>query len=287
MIMLRSFIRLARPGQWIKNIFVLAGLFFSGKAGEHELMLICLASFLMFSLASSSVYAFNDCLDANEDRNNPDKKGRPIASGELSLSTGYFFSALLALITVILSWFLNFKIFVLVLVYILLNIAYTLKLKRMVIVDVFCISIGFMLRVFAGTYAVGIPPSHWIIICTMMISLFLGFGKRYAELAAHPDSLRSVMKNYSKTYLEILLGVSASTTILSYGLYTISPRTIEQHGSEYMIYSLPFVIFGLFRYLYIMMHENSGQDPNKAMFLDRQILLTLLAYAICVFFIIS
>lgn len=284
--MIRTYLRLFRPEQWIKNIFVLAGFFFSGKWNEPGLFMKGAAAFIIFCLASSAVYAFNDIRDVETDRMNLLKQKRPVASGLISKKKAGLCSLFLALISVSFSFLLSPELFWIISGYLLLNVFYTLKLKGQVLLDVFCIALGFILRVFAGTEGLGIPPSEWIIICTLMLSLFLGFSKRYAELTVSSQEGRDVLKDYSKSFLELLLGITASCAIMSYGLYTISERTVTIHGTDHLIYSLPIVIYGLFRYLYLVIYRNAGGDPSREILADRFIRGTIIVYIASVLLII-
>ncbi|MBN2144580.1 MAG: decaprenyl-phosphate phosphoribosyltransferase [Candidatus Aureabacteria bacterium] len=272
------FIRLSRPHQWIKNGFVLAGFIFAGHY-QLPLLIMSLSATFLFCLASSSVYAFNDYLDWEKDKTNPDKKNRPVAAGHLSPSHALIFSILLAVITLGLSCLVGRTLFYILGGYMLLNYIYSLKLKHLVILDVFCIALGFMLRMLAGTVAIHIPPSSWIILCTLMISLFLGFAKRYASLRKEEFKHRDVLFSYDKEYLQLLLGISAACTILTYSLYTISEKTIEAHRTQNLLFTVPIVMFGLFRYLYLVLSKGKGDDPGKLIFSDTQLALTLILYA--------
>lgn len=284
--MIRTYLSLFRPEQWIKNIFVFAGFLFSGKWNEAEFLMKGGAAFIIFCLASSSVYAFNDIWDAEKDRQNPLKQKRPVASGLIAKKNAGCCSFVLAFLSMSLSFLLSPELFCIISGYLLLNLLYTLKVKHLVLLDVFCIALGFMLRVFAGTEGIGIPPSEWIIICTLMLSLFLGFSKRYAELSASSLEGRDVLKDYSKSFLELLLGVTASCAIMAYGLYTISERTVTTHGTDHLIYSLPIVIYGLFRYLYLVVYRNAGGDPSREILADSCIRGTIIVYIAAVLLII-
>jgi 4-hydroxybenzoate polyprenyltransferase len=167
-----------------------------------------------------------------------------------------------------------------VILYILLNIAYSLKLKNVVILDVFCISIGFMLRILVGTLGVGIPPSKWLLLCGMMLTLFLGFAKRRAEIIATPSEVgqRKVLKNYGSIVLDEMIVISAAGVIVTYSLYTMSPETFKIQGTESLIYTVPFLIYGLFRYIYLLHHWKHGQDPARELLKDPHILGSILCW---------
>ena len=282
-----AFIQLCRPGQWIKNTFVLAGLLFAHSFGNSQTVFLALGAFVGFCLVSSSVYALNDVMDVASDQNHPQKKNRPIASGILTKGPVLFFAAGLFCLALLVGYAIRVELLVILCLYGLLNMAYTFHLKRMVLLDVFCIALGFMLRMLAGTVGIGITPSHWIIMCTLMISLFLGFSKRYAEMNSDLPQGRSVLSDYSKTYLSMLLGIATSCTILMYALYTINERTLSIHGSGGLIYTLPLVIYGMFRYLYLVVQKGQGEDPTREIFCDKQICITVLLYVGATFWIVN
>jgi len=284
----RSYFKLFRPSQWIKNIFVMTGGVFAGKIFEPSFLILSLQTAFIFCIASSSVYSFNDCLDFEQDKLHDLKKNRPIASGEVTRKEGFFLSLLLSIIALSLAYlFINKILFLIILIYLFINILYSLFLKKVILIDVFLIAFGFMLRVLAGTYALNIPPSHWIIICTMMISLFLGLSKRYAELISPHKNKPSLQPTlYDKTFLLLLIGVSASCTIITYGLYTIDPKTIATHGTSNLIYSLPLVIYGLFRYMFIVVSKNKGETPSKEIFTDKHLLINIIIYISLIFILL-
>lgn len=280
------YVKMARPEQWVKNGFVMAGFLFAGNFSDYSLFATCLFAAAIFCIASSSIYSMNDAVDADKDRLHPVKKNRPVASNRVSSGSAFLFSAALALLSLFSAAWIGKKMFAIVLLFLLLNAAYSLYLKRVVIVDVFCIAFGFILRMLAGTYSVGIPPSRWIVICTMMLSLFLGFSKRYAELSSSEGIKgRAVLENYSAPVLRLFLSVSASCTILSYGLYTISPRTLESHSNGLMIYSLPIVIYGLFRYLYLVLSGQKGENPSRELLSDPHLLATTVLYLLFILWV--
>jgi 4-hydroxybenzoate polyprenyltransferase len=275
------YLQLARPQQWIKNGFVFAGFLFYGDWHNTDLLLKSVWATAIFCLASSAVYAFNDIVDAEKDRQHPSKKNRPVALGLISKVGVFRFSISLAILAILGTLWISGLLAGFVAGYFVLNLAYTLHLKKIVILDVFCIALGFLLRMLAGTIAIGIPPSHWIILCTLMISLFLGFAKRSAELTLTPDTHRLSLSTYSLPLLHLFLGISAACTIMTYGLYTISDTTIRAHGT-FLIYTLPLVLFGLFRYLYLVLSQGKGENPSRDVLEDRQILITLFLYVISI-----
>jgi 4-hydroxybenzoate polyprenyltransferase len=275
---LKASILLCRPTHWVKNGFVFAGVFFAQAWDQTPLLRDAFVAFVVFCLVSSVVYIFNDTLDLEADRKHPQKSLRPLAAGLIQPREAFFLGMVLCLLAFALALSRGPVLLGMTAAYLGLNILYTIWLKSCVLLDVFAIALGFILRMLAGTVAIGIPPSHWIIMCTLMLSLFLGFGKRYAEMSAGREYQREVLAHYSRTYLTLLLGITASCAILTYALYTISPRTLDAQGTTHLIYTLPVVIFGFFRYLYLVVQCGSGEDPARDIFSDVQILVGLAVY---------
>lgn len=287
---LKNLIILMRPREWIKNIFVFTGIVFSHNWSNIPLVTSAILAAISFCLISSSIYVFNDILDIKKDRNHPRKKLRPLATGTVSPTEAGLLSLILGIAGLLLGYFITPKLFLILICYALLNIAYSLKLKHVVILDVFCISLGFMLRILAGTVGLGIPPSKWLVLCGMMVTLYLGFTKRRSELTAqtsHADNYREVLKNYGKTLLDELIVISATGTIITYSLYTMSDETIKLHQTDALIYTVPFVIYGIFRYIYLLNQGNVGTDPSREIFQDHHILASISCWMIATFYLMS
>jgi 4-hydroxybenzoate polyprenyltransferase len=281
--------RLSRPSHWVKNIFVLAGVFFGEDWRSPEFFLLALSAFAAFCLASSAVYAINDVLDLEEDRTHPLKRFRPLASGALSPATAFAFAAGLAAGALAISLWTGPKLSTALIAYMLVNVLYSRLLKHMVLVDVFCIAFGFIIRLLAGTWGIGIEPSQWFLLCTMALSLFLGFSKRYAErMDTHRplEKKRPVLQSYSPEFLRVLLGVTLSATLITYGLYTTNTQTMEFHRTGKLIYTLPIAMFGLFRYLYLVMEKGYGENTVADLLKDRTMLLICAIYVTCVAFLL-
>lgn len=283
--MIIHLLRLARPKQWLKNFFVFGPLVFSKHIFELEFLIPSLEAFFIFSIASSCVYIINDILDAESDRNHPKKKYRPIASGEISNGTALiFFIFLLAVIAS--SFYIMKPVFsFLIVLYLLTNLLYSLKIKNIVLLDVFFISFGFMLRVLGGAAAIGVAISSWMVLTTIFISLFLAISKRRGELSQAINSeniekQRKVLKAYSVTFADQLNTIAAAGTIISYALYTVSERTVQIFGTEKLIYTTPFVIYGIFRYMYLIHQKNMGESPTSIVTKDIPIILNVFFYFI-------
>lgn len=277
----RDFILLMRPHQWLKNGFILVGPLFGHAWNDQDMVLRVALAVVAFSLFASSVYVVNDLADAGADRLHPRKKGRPLAAGRLAPAHAAMLGAGLALVGALLGYFASWRVLVILLAYGLLNLAYSLYLKKIPILDVFCIAAGFMLRILAGTSGVGIPPSEWLLLCGLMLSLFIGFAKRRAEMAlleggelAH----RAVFQHYSLSLLDTLITITATMVIISYSLYTMSPHTVEVHGTSSLIFTVPFIVYGIFRYVLLLSQGRAGHDPASELLRDPHLVAILLAW---------
>lgn len=282
-------LRLARPYQWVKNGFVFAGLLFVGEPWSMEVVAPVLRMAAAFCLMSSGVYVFNDFVDRQADRAHPTKRLRPLASGQVSSTA----AGLLLLASVVAALLLGATVSTAAVAilgaYAIINVLYTFRLKHIVILDVFVIASGFMLRILAGTAGVGIPPSHWLVLCAMMLTVFLGLGKRRAELTAGGDDLadrRQVLDDYDPAFVDAMMSVTASGAVLAFGLYTVDAETIAKHGTDTLIYTLPFVLYGVFRYLYIVHRARGGGDPAADLVRDPHVLVTVVSWAATVWWLL-
>jgi 4-hydroxybenzoate polyprenyltransferase len=287
-----NYLRLLRPHQWVKNIFVFIGLFFAHAWNQMPLLESVSIAFISFCLISSSVYIYNDIIDSPQDRLHPTKKNRPIASQKISIKTAAIISIMLFLIAFGLSLIVSQKITLIILSYFLLNILYTHYIKHMVILDVFAISAGFMLRILAGTIGINIIPSPWLMFCGLMLTLFLGFTKRRAEnMITHETYAlpRKILKEYNSVFLDKMISITAGSSIIGYALYTMSPETIRFHHTANLIYTIPLVIYGIFRYLYLLHRETKqmGEDTAKDLLTDIPFMLTLVLWILLTFYMIG
>jgi 4-hydroxybenzoate polyprenyltransferase len=276
-----SLFRLLRPKQWIKNGFVCAGVLFGGRWLDPQSLTALSLAVVSFCLMGSSVYVLNDYLDREADRAHPTKRQRPLAAGAVTPFQAFSAGMACVLAAAAAGWFADPRVLLIVLLYLAINVAYSISLKRFAVVDVFCIGSGFMLRILAGTWGIHIPPSGWLILTGMFMTLFLGFAKRRAEWSqtgGRPER-RQVLSQYSETLLDSFLSITATGTVLSYGLYTLDPQTIALHHTDKLIYTLPFVLFGLCRYMLLLHARNKGENPSVDLFTDPQIMLCCLAYA--------
>lgn len=278
-----DFIHLMRPHQWVKNTFVLTGLLFGHAWHSPALVIQAIITFAAFCLISSAVYILNDIVDIEQDRNHPAKRNRPLPSGKISIPFAATFGAALGVMALGLAATASGTVVFILLIYALMNVAYSFKLKHVVILDVFIIATGFMLRILAGTLGLGIPPSQWLLLCGLMVTLFLGFSKRLAEintLREDKSAHRKVLAEYSPLLLDKMIMVTAAGLIMSYSLYTMNPETIRIHGTANLIYTVPFVIYGVFRYIFLLHHQSRGGDPSRDLVRDPHMLFILIAWLV-------
>ncbi|MEE9411888.1 MAG: decaprenyl-phosphate phosphoribosyltransferase [Methylococcales bacterium] len=286
LLIIKETIRLLRVRQYIKNTFVLIGVVFARQWDPETLNSAGLA-FLSFCAISSAAYVLNDILDAEADRQHPVKKDRAIASGTITTRTALILSLALACFSLLIASLVNSLVVFFVFTYACLNIAYSWRLKHIAILDVFVISAGFMLRLLAGTAGLAITPSNWLLLCSLMLTLFLGFTKRRAELLTLTNlgqnnraQTRRVLDQYTSDAIEQFIAISATCTILSYSLYSVSSQTIEKHGSSHLIYTVPFVIYGIYRYILILHIKEKGHDAVDDLYTDPQLIVTLIAWLV-------
>lgn len=276
-------LKLMRPHQWLKNGFVLVGPFFAHAWGEAGVVSAVVLSVIAFCLTSSAVYVVNDLTDIEADRLHPSKRNRPLAAGTVSVPFAVGLALVLFAVGMGAAWFASPAVALIVGAYLLLNLAYSWRLKRVVILDVFIIATGFMLRILAGTTGVGIEPSSWLLLTGLMVTLFLGFSKRRSELAVMEHSgkaTRSVLKNYSLPMLDLMIGVCSAGVVMAYSLYTMSAETIAIHQTDKLVYTVPFVLYGLFRYLYRNFADDLGEDPARDLLRDHHLLFTVIGWAL-------
>lgn len=278
-----------RPQQWVKNVFLFAGIIFSQNFYNLVLLFKVFEGFVLFCLAASSVYILNDAMDAEKDRLHPEKKNRPLAAGHLKIPAALTAAFVMAALCAAGAFLLDKSFGIILVSYLGLNLAYSLKIKTIVILDVMCIAAGFVLRILAGTTLAGVEKSDWLIICTITLSLFLGFSKRRQEIAFIGDNAelhREVLTQYSLPFLDQMIAVATASTVMSYALYTVSAETISRFGTRNLIFTIPFVLYGIYRYLYLMHEKKAGGNPTKTILQDWPLVINGLAWAAVSFFII-
>jgi 4-hydroxybenzoate polyprenyltransferase len=265
-----ALVRLARPTHWVKNGFVAAPLLFVRPEPFGHAIVLGAIAVGVFSLVASAIYCFNDVIDAESDRVHPTKRLRPVAAGLVSPGLAIAWGALLAACALALAWWKLPKAFLLVVgAYVLNNVLYNAKIKRIQIADVIAIAIGFVLRLVAGTIAIGAVASSWLLVCSFSLALFLGFGKRRSELALAENGhvYRPVLKTYTAPMLDSLMSISAALTLMCYMLYTIAPETQETHGTANLVYTVPPVFYGMFRFIF-RVQASRGESPEELLLRD-------------------
>jgi 4-hydroxybenzoate polyprenyltransferase len=278
-----------RPRQWMKNTFVLIALVFSQRLWDTSAVVWSLGAFCIFCFLSSAVYLLNDVADYGNDREHPTKRHRPIASGRLPKSLALIAALVFAVGSVGLAFAINNVFAALAIAYLVLNLLYSFSLKHVVILDALMVAIFFVLRAAAGAAAIRVDISHWLLICTLLLALFISLSKRRHELvllennaAAH----RASLNEYSAYLLDQMIGVVTASTLMAYVLYTVDERTMNVFGSDHLLYTIPFVIFGIFRYLYLIHQKGEGGNPDRIIISDRPFLINLILWMAAVAIII-
>jgi 4-hydroxybenzoate polyprenyltransferase len=267
-----------RPEQWTKNLVVLAALAFSKHLFERGPLLRSLLAFAIFCGLSGAVYLLNDVADVERDRLHPLKKLRPIASGQLSVRTAVSIAVVLGFACLALSFLLGRPFAACAAVYLSLNLAYSFRLKEVVIVDVLSVSLGFVLRAVAGAVAIGVEISDWLLICTILLALFLTLAKRRHELTSLNQSAsghRKILAEYSPYLLDQMISVVTASLVTAYAFYTTAPDTREKFATDRLVWTLPFVLYGIFRYLYLVHQKEKGGSPTDILLTDRPLLLVV------------
>ena len=263
-----------RVYQWSKNLLVFAALIFAQQIHHPQQVLRSVIAFAAFCAASSTMYIFNDLMDVESDRLHPEKRTRPFASGALSYGTGLVLCAGAFALALGLGFALGWRFLASVIFYLVLTALYTLSLKKIVIVDVLAIALGFVVRAMAGAIVLEVAFSNWLVVCTLFMSLFLGISKRRCEIASLDEDAaghREVLGHYTIAYLDGLTLVVAGSALITYTIYTCSPEVVVRFGTDKLYLTLPFVVFGLFRYLYLVQVGGEGGDPSAMLFRDKPI----------------
>ncbi len=282
-----------RPKQWTKNLLLFAGVVFSKSFLDFSLVRKSFLGFLLFCAFSGAIYIINDLFDRDKDREHPSKRTRPIASGTLGTSAAVIVAAVILVISLPLSWLLGSEFFFYSLAFILVNGAYSVILRNVVILDVISISFSFLIRAGAGVVVLhtAIPDlefSPWLWICTLFLSLFLAICKRrneFSNLSSAGEHRRS-LKEYSEHLLDQLVGMSATSAIISYSIYTVWPETVMKFGTRSLVYTIPFVVFGIMRYLYLVYNRQEGGDPSGVLLTEKAIIIDVFLWFVTTLIII-
>lgn len=272
-----------RPKQWIKNLFMFLPLVFGKKLFIFPVNLKAVIAFSLFSMTAGVAYLINDIMDFEKDKLHPAKSLRPIAAGKISMKKAAIAACILGFLCVILSFILDVYFGWVIAAYLIFNFIYTKILKEIVIIDVFCIGGFFLLRIIAGGIIAEVEISHWIIFMTVFLALFLGFNKRRQELEileGKPAFHRSVLARYSTYFIDQMIIVITSSIVVTYILYTVDSRTVSVFRTKHLIYSIPFVYYGIFRYLYLIHKRGSDGDPTRVLFSDGKLQLNLVLWIV-------
>lgn len=286
----RDLLQLLRPWQWSKNGIVFAGLIFSQNLRDPAYLLRSVAAFVLFCLASSAVYVLNDMADVVNDRLHPSKRDRPLASGRVSRGRAAWLLAALLAVSVAGSAPMGGQFVLALAVFLAVNTLYSLSLRSVVILDVMLIAVSFVVRAVAGVVALRpldarLELSPWLLVCTLFLALFLALGKRRHELALLEGDAaehRGSLGEYSRGFLDQLITIATAATLIAYAIYTISPGTLSKFHSPALVLTIPFVVYGVFRYLYLIQERDGGGNPSRALYRDVPILLTVLGWLLIV-----
>jgi 4-hydroxybenzoate polyprenyltransferase len=280
--LLNRFARSLRPEQWTKNLVVFGALVFSKNFTNLPMIETSVLLFALFCLVSSSVYLFNDVVDYEKDRLHPRKSKRPIASGTLSRKTAVVVAMILVAVAFLIAALtMNQSTLLIIAAYALLNVLYTVLLKNIVILDVMTIAAGFVLRAVGGGTAINVPISSWLVVCTILLALFLGFGKRRHELASLDKTAaehRRSLEHYSIYFLDQMISVVTASVVVAYTFYTLSPEVQEKLSVQNLVISVPFVLYGIFRYLYLIHKKEEGGSPSRLLLTDLPMLIDVLLW---------
>jgi 4-hydroxybenzoate polyprenyltransferase len=288
--MIKGILISMRPAHWVKNLIVFAALIFAEVYMIPGKIWLAFAAFIAFCLGSSAVYLANDIFDRESDRKHPVKSTRPVASGRLGIPAAGAASLLLFVAAVIIAALINGLTLLAVIAYLVLNLAYSAYLKHVVIIDVMSIAAGFVLRAVAGGFAIDVPISAWLLVCTTLLALFLGFGKRRHELALLNEGAtehRRALENYSIPFLDQMISVVTASTVVAYAFYTLSPEVAEHFGTGWLSLTIPFVLYGIFRYLFLIFHKEMGGNPTRLMLTDPPLLLCILLWLATVILVMN
>jgi 4-hydroxybenzoate polyprenyltransferase len=284
-----ALLKAMRPQQWTKNILLFAALLFSQNLFHwRETVLVC-AACAVFCLLSSGIYLFNDLLDIESDRIHPLKRHRPLASGALPVPVGIAACVSLSVGALAAAFWLSTPFAWTAVAYFLLQVAYTVRLKHVVILDVGCIAAGFVLRAVAGGQVIAVTISSWLLICAMLLSLFLALGKRRHELLLLEDGAtahRRILGEYTIDLLDQMISIVTAATVVCYTFYTVAPETVAKFGTTRLVFTVPFVLYGIFRYLYLIHRRQMGGSPEKALLNDGASLVNLALYGLAVIVIL-
>ena len=285
-----DYIKLLRPRQWFKNVFIFAGLIFSRQFINLDSVQSSILAFVVFSVLSSSGYVINDILDYQEDKAHPVKSKRPIAAGRVKRGRAVIIAAVLLILSLTGAYLLGNKFLYVCLVYSLLMVSYSLGIKNIVILDVLFVAVGYVLRAIAGAVVIAVEISSWLLLCTLLIALFLAISKRRTEivlLGEEATKHRKILSQYSLGLLNQMIAIVTAACIVAYCLYTLAPETVGKFGTRNLIYTIPFVIYGIFRYLYITYQRVETDIPERVLISDLPLQLCLFGWIVSCILILA
>lgn len=285
-----DYIKLLRPRQWFKNVFIFAGLIFSRQFINLDSVQSSILAFVVFSVLSSSGYVINDILDFREDKAHPVKSKRPIAAGRVKRGSAAIIAAVLLILSLTGAYLLGNKFLYVCLVYSLLMVSYSLGIKNIVILDVLFVAVGYVLRAIAGAVVIAVEISSWLLLCTLLIALFLAISKRRTEivlLGEEATKHRKILSQYSLGLLNQMIAIVTAACIVAYCLYTLAPETVGKFGTRNLIYTIPFVIYGIFRYLYITYQRVETDIPERVLISDLPLQLCLFGWIVSCILILA
>jgi 4-hydroxybenzoate polyprenyltransferase len=288
--MLKGLLISARPSHWVKNLFLFAALIFAKEYESPEKIGLTVLAFVAFCLGTSAIYLFNDVIDRDQDKQHPIKSKRPIASGRVPIVAAITLAVLLLLGGTVLSLVINVATCMALLIYVVINVCYSIVLKHVVIIDVMTIAAGFILRAVAGGLAISVPISPWLLVCTTLLALFMGFGKRRHELSLLTDGAgnhRRSLDNYSLPFLDQMISVVTSSTVVAYAFYTLSPEVIVHFKTRWLSSTIPFVLYGIFRYQFLIFKREEGGSPTKLLLTDPPLLICVVLWLAAVLIIFN
>lgn len=287
---MKAILTLMRPKQWIKNVLVFAGLVFAGRLEDPAFVVPAMLAFVVFCILSSGIYVFNDLIDLEKDRLHPEKRSRPIASGQVGKGVALALAVTLWIAGGALAWALGPRLTATAGAFVGLNLLYTLWLKRQVIIDVMSISVSFMIRAIGGVEVLrdldpSVTLSEWLLLCTFFLALVMSFGKRRSELVLLDDtasSHRAALGDYSVSLLDVIIPLVSACAIIAYSVYTIWPATVDNLGTDKLVYTVPFVVYGFFRYLFLVRERGLGGNPSEILFRDGALLASVVAWMVAI-----
>lgn len=286
---LKACVLALRPQQWVKNTLVFGALVFSHSLLDWSAIRLSMSAFFLFCVASSGIYLLNDLRDLEQDRRHPTKRLRPLASGAVNPSIAFVMMGVFLVGSLAGSFLLRAEFGFILLLYGVLNGAYSFGLKRLVIVDVMVVALGFVLRAIAGAVVIGVATSPWLILCTLTLALLVGFGKRRHELSllgGDAQAHRASLEGYSLPFLDMMMGISGATAVVTYSLYTLASETVARVGTHNLVLTVPWVMYGIFRYLYLVHQRREGGDPSHLFVSDPPTLVNALLWTATVCLVI-